>query len=86
MARDELVDHGHEIVVGEVDARRVVLFDLDVAARVERELPAQAVRMRVVVVVDVVFGDDERPATPRDARWHAAARLMSTNVQPFAYS
>ncbi len=66
MAGDELVDHGHEVVVGEMNAEPVVLFDLDVAVRVQRELPTHAACSCVVVVVDVVLGQDERPT----ARWH----------------
>ena len=42
---DELVDHRHEVVVGEVDARVVVFFDLDIAVPVERELPSEAARV-----------------------------------------
>ncbi len=67
MAGRELIDHGYEVVVGQMNAGQVVLFDLDVAVSVERELPTQAEWSRVVVVVHVVFGEYERPA----ARWNA---------------
>jgi hypothetical protein len=79
--RDELVDHGHDVVVGEAHAERVVQLHLDGAVRVERELPTDPVGPRGVVVVDVVLGNDERLAAGRHA--HAAAHgAMDVDQRP----
>src|ERR1700730_14335804 len=67
MLRDKLVDDRDKVVVGHPHPAVIANLDLPLARRVEEESPTQSGRTRVVVVVDVVLGEHQRPPSRRHA-------------------